>query len=96
MKSGKEALTDRKCNHLDCINFTPIDVAKGFCNYHDANIILIDSDVCPVFTAAQKCKFCSNLTEIDERGIGTCVGYPVKDWAYEELRATHCDKFAAK
>ncbi|WP_019878802.1 4-hydroxyphenylacetate decarboxylase small subunit [Succinispira mobilis] len=89
-------MMNEKYNHLDCVNFTPIDVAKGFCNAHHAQIMLIDSDTCPMFEAKQKCKFCSNLADIDEKGMGTCQGYAKKDWAYAEMAAPFCEKFSKK
>lgn len=81
-------------NHMDCRNFIAIDVAKGMCHANDDKIILADGPVCPQYEAVPKCKFCSQFTNVDERGIGCCEGFKVKDWTYADLKAVTCENFA--
>ena len=86
-----------KLNHMDCRNFIPIDVAKGICHAHGDKIILIDGDdTCPQFDTLPKCKFCTNFTDVDDKGIGGCEGFKVKDWTYSNLKAVTCEKYAGK
>jgi 4-hydroxyphenylacetate decarboxylase small subunit len=81
-------------NHTDCRNFIAIDVAKGMCHANGDTIILIDGPVCAQYIELAKCKFCSKFTGVDEKGIGTCEGFKVINWAYADLRATACENFS--
>ena len=38
--------------HSDCKNFTPLDAFKGLCRAN-GGMVMIDSDTCPQFAAAQ-------------------------------------------
>lgn len=82
-------------NHSDCANFIPIDVAKGICHANGDIVIQIDSETCPKFTCGRKCKFCTHLRDIDDRGMGTCFGFDTPDWAFAENGAMNCGKFEA-
>ena len=82
-------------NHSDCANFIPIDVAKGICHANGDIVVQIDSDTCPKFTRGRKCKFCSHLCDLDAKGMGTCTGFAVTDWAFAENGAQNCEQFEA-
>ena len=81
------------CNHSDCANFIPIDVAKGICHANGDIVVQVDTETCLKFTPRRKCKFCSHLSNVDDRGMGTCEGFPVNDWAFAENGAQNCEMF---
>ncbi|MDF2500880.1 MAG: hpdC [Anaerosporomusa subterranea] len=80
--------------HMDCLNYIAIDVAKGMCHANDDKIILADGPLCPKFAELPKCKFCNHFTNVDEKGIGCCEGFKVKDWTFADLKAVTCENFA--
>ena len=80
-------------NHSDCENFIPIDVAKGICHANGDIVIQVDSETCPQFSRGRKCKFCNHLCGVDERGMGTCTGFAIQNWAFAEMGAQNCEKF---
>lgn len=82
-------------NHSDCANFIPIDVAKGICHGNGDIVIQIDSETCPKYIPGRKCKFCSHLTDVDDKGMGMCSGFEIDDWAFEENGAQNCENFTA-
>ena len=81
-------------NHMDCRNFIAIDVAKGMCHANGDKIILADGPICPKYQEMPKCKFCSQFTNPDDKGIGMCEGFKVKDWTYADLKAGTCEHFS--
>lgn len=83
----------KKLNHADCENFIPVDVAKGICHANGDAMILIDTAICPKFTAVAKCKFCKSFNNPDEHNIGTCEGFKAPYWTYGDLKAVQCEHF---
>ena len=83
------------CNHSDCANFIPIDVAKGVCHANGDIVVQTDSPTCERFAPGMKRKFCSHLSEPDEKGMAICSGFAVESWAFAELGAKNCENFAA-
>lgn len=81
--------------HMDCSNFCPIDAAKGICRVLNETIF-IDSKVCNKYNEMKKCKNCKNLLNVNDDGIGTCVGFKKEAWAPKELKATLCEKYERK
>ena len=75
-------------NHLDCKNYTPIDVFKGLCR-RDKKMIKADEGACDYFMSVKKCKFCSQYTTENEF-LGICMG---KTMVYPDLLAKTCHDF---
>jgi 4-hydroxyphenylacetate decarboxylase small subunit len=78
--------------HRDCINFAPIDVAKGIC-HRTKEIIQSDAGQCTEFRPIAKCKRCSHYTaEEGSIELGYCIvslnipPFP----AYPDMVATTC------
>ncbi|SMB98638.1 4-hydroxyphenylacetate decarboxylase small subunit [Thermanaeromonas toyohensis ToBE] len=88
-------MTNIDLKHNDCRNFIPVDVAKGICRRTE-QLIVIDSPVCPNFTALPKCKNCSHFSASEtEEFIGTCEAEKSKPWTYSELIAVTCEMYNA-
>ncbi len=80
--------------HIDCMNFSPIDAAKGICRLTES-MIPIDSDICPNFREKRKCENCVNFKSPDKDNIGTCIGLEKDDWTFGELNAVTCEGYQA-
>ncbi|WP_027623091.1 4-hydroxyphenylacetate decarboxylase small subunit [Clostridium lundense] len=78
--------------HNDCLNFSPIDVAKGICRLTNS-IIFIDSQTCGKFNELPKCKNCTNFKNPNKDNIGTCTGLKKEAWAYGDLNAVTCEGY---
>ena len=83
--------------HSDCKNFTPLDAFKGLCRAN-GGMVMIDSDTCPQFAAAPKCRNCVHFCEPNEEEIGICKGLPPcyagkivgRYAAADTVRSFHC------
>ena len=84
----------QEVNHTDCLNFIPIDVAKGFCNMIKGNVV-VDSPVCSRFEQVAKCRVCARFSSPDEKGIGKCGGFSEESWTFAGLKAVNCERFQA-
>ena len=78
--------------HSDCVNFCPIDVAKGICRVSN-QMIFVDTEVCGDFTEASKCRNCGNFRNQNKDNIGTCVGLKKESWTFAELSAVTCEGY---
>ncbi|CAH2214872.1 4-hydroxyphenylacetate decarboxylase small subunit [Tepidibacter aestuarii] len=81
--------------HNDCLNFSPMDAAKGICRV-TGNMINIDSDVCEVFELCPKCRNCSNFKNSDKDELGMCTGLDKDNWTYGDLNAVTCNSHEFK
>ena len=81
--------------HSDCKNFTPVDAFKGLCRAN-GGMVMIDSDTCPQFAAAPKCRNCVHFCDPNEEEIGICKGLEKEYWAYADLNAKTCEGYQAK
>ncbi|WP_242847897.1 4-hydroxyphenylacetate decarboxylase small subunit [Inediibacterium massiliense] len=84
-----------KFRHNDCINFSPIDAAKGICRLANT-MINIDGNVCNAFKEAPKCRNCHHFKDPDEDEIGICKGLDKEDWTFGDLHAMTCTKHIFK
>lgn len=82
----------KNMKHNDCLNFSPIDVAKGICRVTNT-IIFIDSEPCTNFKELPKCKNCVNFINANKDNIGTCTGLNKEAWAYGDLNAVTCEGY---
>ena len=64
----------------------PLDAFKGLCRAN-GGMVMIDSDTCPQFAAAPKCRNCVHFCEPNEEEIGICKGLEKEYWAYADLNA---------
>jgi hypothetical protein len=78
-------------SHVDCENYLPIDVFKGFCS-PGKTMVMADDDACVNFHPALKCKLCKNYTPTEET-LGLCMDKTV---AYPEMYAKTCEWFEQK
>ncbi len=83
------------CKHLDCRNYTPVDVAKGIC-HRTKDLVLADAEHCDHFTATQKCKFCLHYAAGAEQFVGTCEAGLNRPMTYPDLITVTCELFVAK
>ena len=76
----------------DCKFLAPRDVFKGFCENKNA-IVIIDTDAvdCKEYSAAEKCRFCTNFSS-EKGGLGSCAAQKGA-MVYADLKA--CDKYSA-
>ncbi len=79
-------------HHNDCLNFCPLDVAKGLCRRTN-ELTLIDTDTCECYERLPKCKFCANYVATGD-GMGICKAEKGDPWAYPEMIAVTCEWFA--
>ncbi len=78
-------------HHSDCLNFCPVDVAKGLCR-RTGKLTIIDSDTCDCYKQLPKCKFCANYIAAEEQ-LGLCKAEAGNPWAYKEMIAVTCEMF---
>ncbi|QXM06897.1 4-hydroxyphenylacetate decarboxylase small subunit [Crassaminicella indica] len=88
-------MSEKNLKHHDCLNFAPIDVAKGICRITN-KIIFTDTNTCPKFIALKKCKNCAHFTNPNSKNIGTCLGLEKESWTYGELCAVTCEGYKEK
>ena len=77
--------------HVDCIEYLPIDVFKGFCT-KKKNKIMADDAACEDFKPTRKCKLCENYNPTEEN-LGLCMSNTI---AYPEMIAKTCEWFRGK
>jgi len=77
--------------HSDCLNFCPVDVAKGVCR-RTGDLTILDSNTCDCYKKLPKCKFCANYMTTEDQ-LGICKAEANKPWAYGEMVAMTCDMF---
>ncbi|MBF0547954.1 MAG: 4-hydroxyphenylacetate decarboxylase small subunit [Candidatus Riflebacteria bacterium] len=82
-------------SHCDCVNFIPIDVAKGTC-VHFNETVMIDSATCVKFSSAPKCRFCCNFKNPDAQRIGTCEGFEQESWVSSDFSSMNCEKYTER
>ncbi len=78
-------------SHVDCENYLPIDVFKGFCSPRKT-MVMADNSSCENFHPAMKCKLCKNYSSTEET-LGLCMDKTV---AYPEMYAKTCEWFEKK
>jgi 4-hydroxyphenylacetate decarboxylase small subunit len=81
--------------HSDCLNYIPVDVAKGIC-VRENGIITLDSVVCDKSVLRPKCKYCSNYyfqEKETNNGDGICKGFEKESWVYGELSSENCENW---
>lgn len=88
-------MANENMKHNDCVNFCPIDVAKGICRLTNS-MIFIDTNTCENFKEACKCRNCENFKNPNNDNIGTCVGLKKESWTFGELNALTCEGYKAK
>jgi 4-hydroxyphenylacetate decarboxylase small subunit len=79
--------------HSDCLNYIPVDVAKGFC-VRENGIVTLDSNPCELAKSRPKCKYCSNYyfqEKAVNNGDGICKGFEKESWVYGELSSENCE-----
>jgi len=81
--------------HSDCLNFIPVDVAKGICNFYSKEI-LVEGKICENFKVMPECNNCSYFTEPDSKGTGKCTGFSDDYWTFATLKAVNCEKYNLK
>ncbi len=79
-------------HHNDCMNFCPLDVAKGLCRRKN-ELTLIDSNTCDCYVKLPKCKFCVNYVASGDN-LGICKAEKDEPWAYPEMIAVTCEMFS--
>ncbi len=84
-----------KLKHIDCLNFIPVDVAKGICNFHSKEI-LVEGNICENFKLMPECNNCSYFMEPDSKGTGKCAGFSDNYWTFASLKAVNCEKYNMK
>jgi len=83
-------MKDQKPTHLDCVNFVPVDVTKGFCLL-SKELILADSESCARFIRQAKCKHCYHYLSDETNSLcGHCAASAEKFIAYAEMVARTC------
>ncbi len=85
----------RKNKHMDCQNYAPLDVAKGFCHARK-QLVLADDDACELFEKAPKCKHCAKYLPGKEAHLGTCTASPARPMTYPDLSGVACEWFSWK
>ena len=78
--------------HNDCLNFLPVDVAKGFCRRTD-ELILTDSETCEHFNALPKCKNCAQFLPQDGGALGVCRAEKSQPWTFKDLIAVTSEMY---
>ncbi len=78
--------------HSNCLNFSPIDAAKGICRISNG-FVNIDGETCTSFKLAPKCSNCENFKNVNEENIGTCIGLGDHAWSFGELSAITCEGY---
>jgi hypothetical protein len=79
--------------HDDCRNLATIDVAKGYCHLNKSTV-LIDTPVCPNFSALHKCATCKSFEkDAKESNIGVCAAEKHRPWTYPDLIAQSCELY---
>ena len=84
--------------HRDCLNFAPIDVAKGLCHL-SKEIINADAEQCSNFAPIAKCKRCLHFTVEDGKvELGFCAASPHTPPfpAYPDMVAVTCSDYKEK
>lgn len=81
-------------HHNDCMNFCPVDVAKGICRRTNT-LTLIDSQTCECYLQLPKCKFCRNYIPTEDN-LGLCKAEKDEAWAYPEMVAVTCEWFGSQ
>ncbi len=86
------SISDRVC-HVDCREYLPIDVFKGFCSLRKEKVMADDSS-CEKYHPAMKCRLCGNYTPSSNgESLGLCME---KSVAYPEMLAKTCEWFRWK
>lgn len=81
--------------HLDCLNYAPIDVSKGFC-HRTKELIYGDDLCCARLERVPKCKNCSLFRPDADRGLtGQCAASASGFVAYGEMVARTCSDYRA-
>lgn len=81
--------------HRDCLNFAPVDVAKGIC-HRTKNMVAADAEGCEKFNQKPKCRHCQNFKADTERvELGTCLASTAEPQflAYPDMTAVTCEWF---
>jgi 4-hydroxyphenylacetate decarboxylase small subunit len=85
-------MTNNNMKHSDCVNFSPVDAAKGICRLSNS-MVFIDTEVCENFREACKCGNCKNFKNSNNDNVGTCVGFKKEAWTYADLNAVTCEGY---
>lgn len=56
-------------------------------------MINLDDVVCLEIKVMLKCKNCKNFVEVNDEGIGKCVGLEKEDWVYLILNVIICEGY---
>ena len=92
MEDTAGPMSDRIC-HVDCCEYLPIDVFKGFCTRTGEKVIADDSS-CDEYRPAMKCRLCGNYTPASSgESMGMCMD---KVAAYPGMLAKTCEWFKWK
>ncbi|HLO68966.1 MAG TPA: 4-hydroxyphenylacetate decarboxylase small subunit [Holophaga sp.] len=86
-----------KLNHRDCANFAPVDVTKGICHL-TKDIVLADTEQCADFARLPKCLNCKEFActpGVSHMGQCNASAHEPKFFAYPEMAAVTCDRYAA-
>ena len=81
--------------HIDCANYLNLDCEKGMCALNK-KVVPIDgegSDACSLFKEGFRCATCTNFSNPDNYGIGTCTGFEKANWTYAQNGAFCCERF---
>jgi 4-hydroxyphenylacetate decarboxylase small subunit len=76
----------------DCLNFAPVDVAKGICRVRK-QLVLADGEACEFFEKLPKCKHCANYSPGEEEYLGTCAASTSRPMTYPDLIGVNCEWF---
>ncbi|CZR95415.1 MULTISPECIES: 4-hydroxyphenylacetate decarboxylase small subunit [unclassified Clostridioides] len=76
--------------HSDCMNFCAVDATKGICRL-SKQMLNLDDEACEELKVMPKCKNCKNFVDVNDEGIGKCVGLEKEDWVYSTLNAITCE-----
>lgn len=85
-------MANENMKHNDCVNFSPVDAAKGICRATN-NMVFIDTETCGNFKEACKCRNCKNFVNPGSDNIGTCIGLKKESWTFAELSAATCEGY---
>lgn len=84
--------------HNDCANFLNLDCEKGMCALTKM-IVPLDgegSEACHQFKEGFHCANCTNFSNPDKYGIGTCSGFEKENWTYAQNGAFCCEHYLQK
>ncbi len=78
---------------IDCRNFAPVDVAKGFCHVRK-QMVLADGETCEFFEKLPKCKHCLHYLPGAQEYLGVCGAVETRPMTYPDLIGVTCEWFA--